>query len=87
MAHLLELFVSEHCISCPEAREVVQRFSAGRPDVRVLIRDVARDLEAARRYGLIATPALVIDGRSVLYGVPTPDQIAARCDRPTDIEP
>lgn len=79
MAHLLELFVRDHCVGCPEARKAVTRFSAGRLDVTVIERDFDREPDAVARYRLFATPALVIDGRTVLYGVPTFDQLAARC--------
>jgi len=36
----------------------------------------------ARRYGLIATPALVIDGGPVLYGVPRVADLESRVDTP-----
>ena len=38
------------------------------------------EFELAKRYGLIATPALVIDGGTVMYGVPLPVALAARVD-------
>jgi protein-disulfide isomerase len=47
----------------------------------VIERNVERDLEVAQRYGLFATPAIVIDGTAVLYGVPTTAQIAAKCQQ------
>ena len=82
MSHLLEIFYSAHCISCPEARQTVRQFAASRPDVVVVERDLEAEaeLELAKRYGLIATPALVIDGDAVLYGVPRPAALAARVD-------
>ncbi len=82
MSHLLEIFYSEHCTGCPEARQAVRRFAAGRPDVVVVEHDLETkaELELAKRYGLIATPALVIDGDSVIYGVPRPAAITARVD-------
>lgn len=36
----------------------------------VIEHDVTASRAQATRYGLIATPALVIDGTSVFYGVP-----------------
>ena len=85
MSHLLEVFYSEHCPSCPEAREAVQQFAASRSDVAVVEHDVEEELELAKRYQLIATPALVIDGDAVIYGVPRPAALAARlnAERPT----
>jgi hypothetical protein len=81
MPHVIELFVAEHCPGCPDARRRVREFAEGRQDVVVIERCVEQDLEAAQRYGLFATPAIVIDGRAVLYGVPSPAQIAAKCQR------
>ncbi|MPY87275.1 MAG: hypothetical protein GEU99_05080 [Luteitalea sp.] len=80
MAHVIEVFVSDHCFTCPPAYEAVVRFAATRPDIRVIRRDFEQERAAVARYRLFATPAVVIDGRSVLYGVPHPDQLAARCD-------
>jgi alkyl hydroperoxide reductase subunit AhpF len=78
--HVLELFYSEHCIGCPEARQAVRHFAASRPDVVVIEREVESHLELAKRYRVIATPAVVIDGDAVLYGVPRLAPLAARVD-------
>lgn len=69
-------------MGCPEARQAVRRFASSRPDVVVVEHDLEAEaeLELAKRYGLIATPALVIDGDAVMYGVPRPAAIAARVD-------
>ena len=82
VSHLLELFYSEHCFSCPEARQALRQFATSRSDVIVVERDVAteKELELARRYRLIATPAIVIDGHEVMYGVPGATALAARVD-------
>lgn len=44
-------------------------------------RDVAVATGLARHYRLIATPAIVIDGGAVMYGVPRPAALAARVDK------
>lgn len=80
MPHLIELFAAEHCPGSPDARVRLREFAAHRRDVVVVERSVDRNLEAARQYGLFATPAIVVDGRAVLYGEPTIAQLAARCD-------
>ena len=82
MSRLLEIFYSEHCVGCPEARQVVRRFASSRPDVVLVEHDLEAEaeLELAKRYGLIATPALVIDGDVVMYGVPRPAVLTARVD-------
>jgi hypothetical protein len=80
MPHLIELFAAEHCPGSPDARVRLREFAAHRHDVVVVERSVDRHLDAARQYGLFATPAIVVDGRVILYGVPTIAQLAARCD-------
>jgi hypothetical protein len=79
--HLVELFYSEHCLGCPEAQQVVRRFALERPDVTLVERDVTVAIGLAKHYRLIATPAVVIDGGAVMYGVPRPAALAARVDK------
>ena len=79
MEHVIEIFVADHCPGCPDARRRVREFADTHTNVTVIERDVDEALHAAETYGLIATPAIVVDGRSVLYGVPTLGQLAARC--------
>lgn len=83
MPHVIELFAAEHCPGTPDARLRLREFAASRRDVLIVERSVDRDSEAARRYGLFATPGIVIDGRAILYGVPTLAELAARCDDQT----
>lgn len=80
MSHLVELFYSDHCLGCPEAREIVQRLAAGRPDIIVVEHNVDDDVTLATDYHLIATPALVIDRDKVFYGVPRLEKLAAGID-------
>lgn len=84
MQHLLELFVTEHCFGCPDARRVVQACAVEGSNVRVVERDLAvpADLDAAIGYQLIATPALVIDRKIVMYGVPRLESLRARLADP-----
>lgn len=81
VSHLIELFYGDHCIGCPEARQVVRRFALERPDVILVEHDIAVEIDLARAYHLIATPALVIDGGAVMYGVPGPAALAAHVDK------
>lgn len=81
MTHCVELFYSEHCPGCPEARQAVRQWAAQRSDVAVTELDVAQHLGEANRYGLIATPAVVIDGGPALYGIPSAADLAARLSR------
>lgn len=82
VSHLIDLFLSAHCVGCPEARQAVRRFESSRPDVVVVEHDLEAEveLELAKRYRLIATPALVIDRDTVMYGIPRSAALAARLD-------
>ncbi len=82
MSHLLELFYSEHCLSCPEARALLRRLTSQRCDVIVIEHDIGNTdaLELAKGYNLIATPALVIDRDTVMYGVPRLEKLTARIE-------
>jgi thiol-disulfide isomerase/thioredoxin len=79
MEHVIELFVAHHCPSCPDARGRVREFANKYPNVTLIERNVDEALGAAEAYGLFATPAIVIDRRSIFYGVPTIAQLATRC--------
>lgn len=76
---MVEFFYADHCLACPDAREVLRQFASDHPDVIVIERNIQDDAEfqLATAYHLIATPAMVIDQRAVLYGVPKPDKLAA----------
>jgi hypothetical protein len=80
VSHLIELFYSEHCIGCPEARQLLERFASDHPEVVAVERNIGQDADyrLATDYHLIATPAFVIDRCKVLYGIPQPEKLAIR---------
>jgi hypothetical protein len=80
VSHLIELFYSEHCIGCPEARQLLQRFASDHPEVVAVERNIDQDADyrLATDYHLIATPAFVIDRTNVMYGIPRPEKLATR---------
>lgn len=71
MKHYIQLFYSEHCFGCPAARKAVREFAAESEGLAVAEFDVDVDSSLARQYGVIATPAIVVDDGPVRYGVPT----------------
>lgn len=79
LMHVLEVFTSSHCPGCPEALAIVERFCDGRTDILLIRHDVAQALERAMSYRLFATPALVIDRRHVIYGVPSVAALERHC--------
>ncbi|MGD9902784.1 MAG: cyclic nucleotide-binding domain-containing protein [Vicinamibacterales bacterium] len=72
MGHVIEVFVSRHCPASPAAAKAVRDFGGTVPDLRLVTRDLESPgiVQLARARRLIATPATVIDGRHVIYGVP-----------------
>lgn len=88
MAHVIEVFVSRHCPASPGAMRAVSDFVRTRPELRVITRDLGNPgvLGLARARRLIATPAAVIDGSHVIYGVPRDAAMAAALVRAPALE-
>ncbi len=82
MIHRLDVFYSAHCPGCPEARHIARQMATSRGDIVVVEHDLDAEAELAlaKRYGLIATPAVVIDGHAAIYGVPSRAAIEARVE-------
>jgi thiol-disulfide isomerase/thioredoxin len=87
VSHLVELFYSDHCFGCPEARQILQRLGSQHPDVVVIERNIDDDADyrLAKDYHLIATPAFVIDRSNVVYGIPQPQKLEARIEACTPV--
>ena len=81
MPHVIELFVADHCPGSPDASIRLREFAASRHDIVIVELNIEDHLDEARHYGLFSTPAIVLDGSTVLYGVPTSTQLAVRCAR------
>lgn len=77
----IDLFTSPECPSCPRAREVVAAFAAEHADVEVREWDLATNPGPATGRGIFATPTLILDGVSVLPGVPTLSDLLTRFGR------
>jgi hypothetical protein len=84
---LVELFYSEHCFGCPEARQLLQRLASEHPEIVAVERNIDQgaDYQLATEYRLIATPAFVIDRTNVLYGIPQPEKLATRISASTPV--
>lgn len=75
--HVIEYFYAQDCATCSEALEILRRFQSAHEEVYVLEHDVAIYVGLANRYRLASTPATVIDGRRLIYGIPTVEALAA----------
>lgn len=75
--HVIEYFYAQHCAACREALAGLRRFQSTHEEVYVLEHDVAIYVGLARRYRLASTPATVVDGRRLIYGIPSPEALTA----------
>ena len=89
MNHVLELFSSTECPACPDALQVVRTLGHRRRDLLIVERSIDQDGERllARERRLMATPAVVIDGSFVLYGVPSLASLERRLSALGPLEP
>lgn len=72
----IDLFTAPDCPACPAARQVVAAFARDRPDVVVREWDVTRDPGPAIGRGIVATPAVMVNGSRILLGVPDRAQLS-----------
>ncbi|WP_456474675.1 thioredoxin family protein [Candidatus Pyrohabitans sp.] len=74
---LIELFTSPTCPYCPQAKKVAERIVRRIPQVLIIERDVSRpeNAEIAHSYGIQGVPAMVINGRYRITGVPGEEQL------------
>jgi len=68
----IKLLTSPTCPYCPRAREVVKRLTEEERDIIALELSVTTDegLREAMRFGISGVPAIIINDRDVLLGVP-----------------
>ena len=73
----LDVYISEVCWSCDEARHIVA-------DIKPLFSDIAmelRDIGDERRPDhVFATPTYVLDGRTIFLGNPTREQLQQKLE-------
>ncbi|WP_456368511.1 thioredoxin family protein [Geoglobus sp.] len=69
----IKLLTSPTCPYCPRAREVVKKLVEEERDIMALELSVTTDegLRVAMRFGISGVPALIINDREVLLGVPS----------------
>ena len=69
----IKLITSPKCPYCPKAREVVRRLVETDRDVIAIELSVTTDegLKEALRFGISGVPAIIINDRHILLGVPS----------------
>ncbi len=79
MTARIELFHAPDCPRCDRARTLLRELLAALNDDRLEYRerDVVTALDDAVRLGILATPALVINGRLAFTGLPDRKRLEA----------
>jgi small redox-active disulfide protein 1 len=74
---LIELFTSPTCPYCPRAKEIAEKIVRRMPGVILIERDVSEPENAAiaRSYGIQGVPAMVINRKYRILGVPREEQL------------
>jgi glutaredoxin len=71
----LNIYVSEDCWACEEARRIVSDITPLFPDVDIELRDVEDERKPST---VFATPTYVLDGRTIFLGNPTRDELGQK---------
>lgn len=72
----LEVFTSPTCPYCPMAKEVAEEAKGKFGDsIDVEYVDITKDRERAINYGLMAVPAIAIDGEVKFVGAPSLEEL------------
>ena len=74
----LEVFTSPSCPYCPMAKEVAEEARGKFGDsIEIEYVDITKDRDRAIEYGLMAVPAIAIDGEIKFVGAPSLEDLEA----------
>ena len=73
----VEVFTSPSCPYCPMAFELVDEVKKEIDDLEVTKIDISIDQEKAREYGLMAVPAIALNGVVKFVGAPSKEELIA----------
>lgn len=80
----LQVFVSDECWTCEEARRVVVDVASHSPDVIAEVIDVAN---GERPADVFAVPTYVLNGRVIFLGNPTRQELSRKLDAARSLDP
>jgi len=81
---IVELFTSGHCPACRQVEDTLARAldALGNPaEIRVVHHSLPEQIDRAVALGVKALPAIAIDGRLSLTGLPSTEQLQASLQR------
>ena len=73
----VEYFFAGGCAHCAKAREALREASQVSPNVQWREIDIAKEPARAVDLGILATPAVAINGQLVFNGAPAPEALRA----------
>ena len=73
----LDVYISESCWSCDEAKQIVADMRPHFPSVTIELRDIS---DERRPSSVFATPTYVLNGRTVFLGNPTREQLQQKLE-------
>jgi hypothetical protein len=73
----LDVYISETCWSCDEAKEIVANIQPVFPGITIELRDIS---DKRRPSSVFATPTYVLDGRTIFLGNPTREQLRQKLE-------
>ena len=68
----LEIYVSETCWACEEAKRIIADLAPQYPDFAIELRDVSDERKPSH---VFATPTYILDGRTIFLGNPTREEL------------
>jgi glutaredoxin len=71
----LDVYVSEECWACEEARRLVADLSPHFPEVDIELRDLT---DGRKPSSVFATPTYILDGQTIFLGNPTRDELSQK---------
>jgi alkyl hydroperoxide reductase subunit AhpF len=77
----LDVYISETCWSCDEAKEIVADMRPRFPSITIELRDIN---DECRPSTVFATPTYVLDGRTIFLGNPTREQLQQKLEEVQD---
>jgi len=73
----LDVYISECCWSCDEARQIVADLKPLFPGIEMELRDIG---DERRPRSVFATPTYVLEGRTIFLGNPTREQLRQKLE-------
>jgi glutaredoxin len=71
----LDVYITEECWACSEARRIVADLSPQFPEVDIELRDLSDERKPS---SVFATPTYILDGRTIFLGNPTRDELSQK---------